>query len=210
MPTGPGIAAERMELLEPARVLQSMQTRAARGPLALLNGEAKRLGYVPTGAKDVLGYRYVAVASREVKPSKGELWAPFKEVSFELNVQSFTKKGSKDQAALVTVTIQGGSNTDTREMLLIAPGGNFASPREFVVQGNKIVPAKSWWTAMKKCLQNRCIAVCVAALINCRGTWAAYLACVASTCGVCWVKCAACAACNCKGWCKWAVGCCKQ
>ena len=211
MPTGPNIAAVRIELLDPAKVMQSVQSRAMRGPLAVLKNEAEKRGYAAaTGAKNAYGYRHVFVATKEIKPPKGETGAAVKETSVEIHVQSFTKKGSKDQAALMVVTIQAGTNTETREMLLEAPGGNFATPKEYVIVNNKVTPAKSWWTAFVSCLKSKCIANCLSALLKCSGTWAAYLACVLATCAACGTYCVACATCNCKWWCKWAVGCCKQ
>jgi hypothetical protein len=210
MPTGPQIASERIELLPHTRVVQNLQSKLTRGPMSILHGEIKRRGFTAaTGAKNVYGFRHVFTATREIKPPKGVAGAPVKETSVEINVQDYSKKGVKDKLALLTVTFQAGANTETREMLLEAPGGNFAKPREYIVVKNKLAPARSWWTAFKACLKRKCIATCLAALVKCSGTWAAYIACVLVTCAACGVSCAACSTCNCKWWCKWAVGCCK-
>jgi len=211
MPTGPNISSEKIELIDSATVLKSMTEKTATGPLQLLAVHGKSLGYtLATSPKDTYGTRHTIRAVEAVNPPPGEKGLPIQEVSLEFHVQNFTKARSKDQGALVSITIRAGNNVETREMLLDAPGGDFSQAKEYFVKDNKVIPAKSWWTAVLACLRKNCITVCVSSLIGCTGTWAAYLACVAVACGGCWVKCLACAGCNCKWWCKWAVGCCKQ
>jgi hypothetical protein len=210
MPTGPLIASEKIELLDHAKVTQSLQTRVTRGTLAILHNEMGKRGFAATtGPKNVYGYRHTFTATTDIKPPKGETGAPVKEASVEINVQSYAKKGNKDQLAIMTVTYQAGTNTETREMLLEAPGGNFNAAKEYIVTNNKVVAAHSWWTAFRNCLTGKCVAVCLSALVKCAGTWSAYLGCVLIACAGCGAYCAACASCNCKWWCKWATGCCR-
>jgi hypothetical protein len=209
----PRIMFEQTEVLDSVSVAAALKARLERAgsPAQMLSQEAARRGYRSrTGAKAELGIRQKYRADTMVKPPKGVSGPAIQEVEFELLVRSFARAGSKDEAAVATVTITAGANRDTYEMLLEAPGGNFSKGRESIVVGGQVIPAKSWWTATKSCLRNKCASVCVGALVTCGGTWAAYLGCVAAACGGCWVRCAACASCNCHWWCKWAAGCCHR
>ena len=209
----PRIVLEQTELLDSVSVAASLKARLDKAgtPEHSLAQEAARRGYKPRiGAKADLGIRQKYRAETPVKPPKGVPGPAIQDVEFQLLVRSFGRAGSKDEAAVATVTIAAGANRDTYEMLLEAPGGNFAKAREAVVQGGQVVAASSWWTATKACLKSKCATVCVGALVTCGGTWAGYLGCVAVACGGCWVRCAACAGCNCHWWCKWAAGCCHR
>jgi len=210
MPTGPNIASEKIELIEPKEVLKSMTAKTAKGPLQLLAVHGKSLGYtLATGTKDTYGLRRTVKAVEAVQPTKGTAGLPVQEVIFEFHLQNLTKLKSKDKGAIVNVTIRAGDNVDTYDMLVEAPGGDFTRVNEYFVQENKVTRAKSYWSSVLACAKEHCIGACVQSLITCSGTWAAYLGCVAIACGGCWVRCLACPACKCKWWCKWAVWCCK-
>lgn len=209
----PRIMLEQTELLDPVAVTAALKGRLERAgtPSQKLAQEAARRGYkVRTGAKAELGLRQKYRADTPVKSPKGVAGPAVQEIEFELLVRSFGKAGTKDEAAVATVTISAGANRETYEMLLEAPGGNFAKGLESIVVGGQVLPAKSWWTATKTCLRNKCASVCVGALVTCGGTWAAYLGCVAAACGGCFARCAACASCDCRWWCKWGTGCCNR
>lgn len=209
----PRIMLEQTEVLDAVTVAAALKGRLENAGTAehTLAQELARRGYKGrTGARAELGLRQKYRAEAAIKPPKGVTGPAVQEVEFELLVRSFGRAGSKDEAAVATVTITAGANRDTYEMLLEAPGGNFAKALEFKVERGQVIPAKSWWTATKTCIRNKCTSVCVGALLTCGGTWAAYLGCVALRCGGCWVRCAACASCDCRWWCKWAAGCCNR
>jgi hypothetical protein len=211
MPTGKNIASEMVELLDPLRISEDFSKRIAKGAPKLLVEEGKRLGFtLVTDSKMAYGLRHTVRAIKAIEPPKGETGTPISEASFEIQVHNLIKSRSKEQAAIVSVTVRAGNNVETRDMLMHTTDGNFVKAKEYIVTDNKVVLAHSWWTSTQKCIKSNCTMVCIAALLTCTGTWSAYLACLAVTCGTCWVKCAACVGCNCKWWCKWATGCCKQ
>lgn len=129
---------------------------------------------------------------------------------FSLNIQSYRKAGSKDEAALGVATFTSGKEKETYRFTLVAPNGNFNKARERKVDArNAVRAANSWWTAFRGCARG-CGTPCAAALVSCSGTWTAYLWCLAATCGGCVLRCVGCASCNCRWWCRWAAGCCRQ
>lgn len=134
-----------------------------------------------------------------------------KVVSFEFSLHAYRAAASKDQAAIFVASMNGpGGARESYRGYLIAPKGDYAKSKEFYLSpANKILAANSWFTRLKKCIKSRCGgSTCISSFGTCNGGWADYLACVALACG-CYVACAGCASCNCKGWCKWVVGCCK-
>ncbi len=54
------------------------------------------------------------------------------ELEFELSLTALEKPNSQDQAAIATVTITAGQNSEAYDFLLEAPGGNFAQGRESI------------------------------------------------------------------------------
>lgn len=205
----PIIAFHTLEFLDPPQVVRALAQRRRKEPkLRALFEHAEQLGYRPaTGAKNVLSYRGTY---RSVKPIKDPRSAQtVEESSFELNVQDLKKSGSSDQLAIVTLEVKAGRNSDAYECLLVAPGGNFAKAREFMVERNKVVRARSHWGRFWRCLGGRCSTICASALFACSGTWVAYFGCLAVTCGGCYFWCWSCAVCRCRWWCRWAVGCCR-
>lgn len=133
-----------------------------------------------------------------------------KSVSYEMHIESH--KGGKDEACLMTETLRtSDGDTTTYNSFLVAAGGNFKNVSEYYADSaNRVRLAKSKWTRFRNCVKSRCVGPCLGSLVTCSGTWAAYLLCVAIACGGCMAVCGACALCNCKWWCKWAVGCCKD
>jgi hypothetical protein len=212
MPPRPNFTTELFEVFESAKVLREIQARISTDrPLGLLAAEAKKRGFAPaTGTRNVAGFRETVKAAQPIKPPRGTTGRPVEEASIDVRVQDYVKRGTRDRVAVLTVTTKAGANSESYEALLEAPGGDFSQAREFRVKGNAVIPAKSWWTAARRCVTSSCSSVCVASLFTCTGTWAAYLLCIAAKCGGCWLKCAACATCNCRWWCRWATGCCRR
>lgn len=207
------ITLERIEILDDQAVSQGLQKQMAapKGKLKKLDDEAKKRGYKKaTGPRAEFGLRHTFKAGKPVPPPAGTPGQPVQEVEVEISLSTLEKPNSEDQAAIGTVRVTAGKNTEEYDMLLEALDGDFEDVRESKVENDKVVPANSWWTAARSCVIGKCGSVCIGALTVCRGTWAAYLLCVAAACGGCWVRCSACATCNCRWWCKWAAGCCRQ
>jgi hypothetical protein len=207
------IALEQTEILDQKAAAQGLQKRRGepKGQLKKLEDEAKKRGYKPVkGPRGEFGLRQKFRAREPVHPGAGEQGAPVQEVEFEFSLQALEKEGSEDEAAVATVSVTAGGQTESYDLFLEAPNGKFLEAREFKVERDQVVPANSWWSAVRTCLTSTCASTCVNSLLACAGTWSAYLLCVASTCGVCYTKCVGCAVCNCGWTCRWAVGCCRQ
>jgi hypothetical protein len=206
---------EQIEILDAQAAALGMQRRMARPQgftaLSRLDDEARGRGYRPaTGPGGEFGLRQRFRSRVPVHPPGGEAGAPVQELQFEMSLRALEKGDSEDQAAVATVTMTAGQNTEEYDLMLEARGGNFAQAREFKVEHDRVVPTNSWWTAARSCVSSTCGSVCVASLVSCTGTWAGYLLCVAAACGGCWVRCAACATCDCRWWCRWGASCCHQ
>lgn len=193
------VASETTKLAQPIEVGRQF-SRLSRDPgvqALIADLDAKDFKPVARGPNAFFGL------TKAYKSSDG------KTATFGLSLQSYSKAGSGDEAAVAVITITSGKESDTYRFSLVAPKGDFRNAVERRVDArNTVRLANSWWSRCKACLKKKCIAVCLGALVTCSGTWAAYLACVAAACGGCFVACAACAACNCRWWCKWAAGCC--
>lgn len=183
--------------------------------LAMLYQDAASQSFQPlTGPKDAYAFKETYKAAQPIKdPQTGE---EVQELEVDFSVQNLKSAQSKDLWAIASVTLTSikpdhkPGPSEEYHMRLVAPLGNLAKSTEFIVVGGKVTQTHSWWSRMKKCLKNKCVAECAKSLATCpKPSWVAYLACVAARCGGCWVKCAACAGCKCKWWCKWGVGCCK-
>jgi hypothetical protein len=133
-----------------------------------------------------------------------------------LLVQDYAKKGSKDPAAIGTISIAAGNRSDTYSFSVIAPEGNYEKAIEYKVdrESLKVEGANSFWSCFVNRVSSQCAGVCVGALGTCLatsgGSWVSYLGCLASRCGLCAARAFACCLCNCSWWCKWAVGCCRR
>lgn len=209
----PPIDQETYEMLDGRRVKEDFKSRSQSRPkLKKLSEEARGRGYQPLeDADEAFGFRYSVKASKDMRPrAQAQAGAPVRNIEFEMLLQPFSKGNSNDKAAVATTTVKAGEEVATYEMLLEAPNGDFRQPREFIVEGDEIVEAESWWTAFTGCLSNNCASACLTALWACSGTWAAYLWCLVWRCGGCVLKCVGCASCNCGWWCGWAVGCCRN
>ncbi len=133
-----------------------------------------------------------------------------RQLKAETYIRDYEKAGSKDKAALAQVVLSLGKRSEVYTFYLIAKEGDFSKVEEYFVGSDmKVSRANSWWSCVRSRLL-KCAGPCVAALGTCTGTWAAYLGCVAVACGGCYAGIAACCGCNCKWWCKWAVGCCRN
>jgi hypothetical protein len=209
------IRSERIELLNPASVLDDFRDRAGRDvTVRLLSDEAQRRGgRFDNVATNVLGYRHSFEAAHPFRPRPGERGGEVNSTEFEIQLQQYPSD-TTDELAIGIATVRGGNSSASYPVLLEAPNGDFLAANEYTVVGDRIVPTDSWWTAVTGCLTRQCVTVCANSLATCittsGGTWVAYLGCVAWNCGGCWVKCAGCATCNCSWWCRWAVGCCSQ
>jgi hypothetical protein len=193
------IASETTSFLTADAVSKRFATISKDAGISGLSQKLMGAGFKPmTKGKNA----YFGV-TRKWKGSDGQT------ATFEMQLQSYSKAGSKDTAAVAMVTIRSGNNSDTYRFSLIAPNGDFEKQVEaFADANNKVKTAKSWYTRWRDCVKRRCAAVCLGSLTTCSGTWAAYLACVAAACGGCALTCTGCATCRCRFWCKWAVGCC--
>lgn len=198
------------EFLSPEQVttqLQLMRNQQANLGVLFDYVEKTRRLVPATGPKSRYGMRETYRARTPIKdPHSSET---VDELAVEILVQDLRKQRPGDSLAIAVIQLRAGKNSETYEMLLDAPGSSFLTAKEFMVEGGQVILAHSWWSRMRKCLIKRCATPCTAALALCTGSWAAYLACVAETCGGCWISCGACASCKCKYWCKWAVKCCK-
>lgn len=187
---------------ELAALSKSFETVAKKPGMKALSEQLVGQGFKP---EKTAGKNAFFGATETVKSDDG------KTATFDIKVQSYSKAGSKDKAAVVIVTAKSGQNSETYQFSLMAPGGDFEKAAEFTVdKNNKVKKANSWYTRWKACLRDRCATACLGALVTCTGTWAAYFWCVVARCGGCVLRCSACASCNCSFWCKWAVGCCRD
>lgn len=206
---------EQIEILDAPAASAGMQRRLAQpagfSALRRLDEETRARGYQPaTGPGAEFGLRQRMRSRVPINPPPGEQGAPVQEMQFEFTIRALERGDSEDQAAIANVRMTAGENTEEYDLLIEARGGNFAQAREFRVENDRVVPVNSWWTAARGCVLSTCSTVCIGSLVTCSGTFAAYLLCVAAACGGCWVRCAACATCNCRWWCRWAAGCCRQ
>ena len=206
----PILTSEVVEVLDDATAHAQFKKHVRGRPnLKKLQDEATKRGYkAHDQAEETFAFRVKAKANQDVRPRPGVRGAGVKEVEFELVGQSISKGG--DQGAVATMTIKAGSQEESYEMLLEAPGGNFRQVREYTVEGQRVVETHSWWSAWVGCLRSRCASTCLNSLWACTGTWAAYFWCVVAACGGCVLRCSACATCDCSWWCRWAAGCCDR
>jgi hypothetical protein len=186
-------------LLQESAAAKKMKSISNEPGLKALSNRVVDRGFAPkTKGKDA----YFGV-SETIKSNDGKV------ATFEVYIQSYTKTGSKDVAAVGVAMVKSGKNSSTYQFSLMAPGGDFENAIEHRVdKSNRVLKANSWFTRWRSCLRSRCIATCLGALTTCSGTWAAYFWCVVAACGGCVLRCAGCASCNCSFWCRWAVGCC--
>lgn len=184
-----------------AVLAKKFETHSKDSGIKALSGKLEGEGFKP--AKQ--GKNAFFGATETYKSNDGQT------ATFDIQVRSYTKAGSKDAAAIGIVTVKSGQNKQTYKFSLRAPGGDFEKAEEFTVdQSNKVKKANSWWSRWTRCLRDRCATTCLGALTTCSGTWAAYLWCVVAACGTCVLRCVGCASCDCRWWCKWAVGCCSD
>jgi hypothetical protein len=208
----PELRSERIELLDPDRVLQDLRERGGRDlRLRLLSDEAQRRGgRLDDRPEKVFGYRHTFESARPIAAPRGQRGQDVTNAEFEIILQGYDDPDSTDRLAIGIATLRGGENSASYPLLINAPQGNFVLSEEYTVVDDRVEPTESWWTAVTGCLTRNCVTVCANSLSTCRGSWIEYLGCVAWNCGGCWVKCAACATCNCSWWCSWAAGCCSQ
>lgn len=135
-----------------------------------------------------------------------------KEVTYTVRIQDYTKRDSKDVAAIGQVTISTIDMSETYSFYLEAPGGDFGKVVEYSIDKElRILKADSLWSCIQKYLKERCSSVCIDAIgKTCPGFWAAYFLCASRVCGGCFVKAVLCCACDCTWWCKRVVGCCDR
>ena len=133
------ITLEQIEVLDASAAAQGLEARMgqAQGKLKKLDEEGQRRGYRrATGPRSEIGIRERFRAARPVRPPAGEQGAPVQELQFEVSLRALEKPNSQDQAAIATVTATAGQNTEVYDLLLEAPGGNFAQAREFKVEND--------------------------------------------------------------------------
>jgi len=130
------IASSNVEPLKPSFILSVLAERTKKGSdLEKLYANAKTLGYSPSrNSNDIIGYKYSAISCKEVVPPKGIKGIPFRTFIGEILVQSFLKEGTKDQAAIVTITLIGGNQTKIRDMFIEVPKGDYSLVKENIIR----------------------------------------------------------------------------
>lgn len=130
------IASSNVEPLKPSFILSALAERTKKGSdLEKLYEYAKSLGYSPSkNSNAIIGYKYSAIPCKEVVPPKGIKGLPVKTFAGEILVQSFLKDGTKDQAAIVTITLIGGNQTKIREMFIDVPKGDYSIVKENIIR----------------------------------------------------------------------------
>lgn len=203
----PQIKSYQEEYLAATDVIRKVKKkRQVSEKVRALHDHAKRRGYLPSEKpNDIFGHKATIIP---VKPLK-KMGKVVDKIIFEMEVQNLKKYRSKNKLAIVTTTIKSGELEESYDMILEAPDGNFAKPREYIVKQGKVVPTRSWNTRLKYCLKRHGISDCLLSLLTCSGTWAAYFACVMVSCAICFIRCTGCATCRCKWWCRWLVWCCR-
>jgi hypothetical protein len=214
MITLPKVATESYAILD-AEGVRAEFTRHLNIPdVRRLEAEARNRGYeLTSGEEAAIGLQQRWEARTPVAPPRSQSPAEpsVRSLDSRIVMHSLTKRDSpRDQGAIVVATISDGRNSYTHQVLLIATDGNFMGAQEFQVQDGQLIEAESWWSAVWRCLLDKCGTVIAGALIACSGSFIAYVGCVLAAAGACGAKCAACATCDCSWWCKWAAGCCDR
>lgn len=180
-------------------------TLYTKPPIKALQAKGLAQGFKPLAMSE--GKKALFGATNTFKSSDG------KTASFDLAMHAYEKPGSKDQAAVVTMTFRAGDNSETYHCMLVAPNGDFEKAQELTVgPNNAVIPTHSFWTRFLRCLSSKCGSACLGAIPTCQaadGSWTTFLWCLVTRCGSCVLRCAACAGCNCSWWCRWAAGCCE-
>ncbi len=209
----PGIKTLKVEIFDGAGALAKVSAMASKREVKAVLAAAKARGYIPSSKPaDTQGFKRTYVPDGKV--SDGGLTVT--KLDYTYLVQDLKKSGSSDKAAIVVTSfaapgVLGASDIDVR--FLLAPSGDITKTQEmkFDTASGTVVPTNSLWTRFKACITRECRTVCVGALGTCAlASWAGYLQCLAISCGGCSAKCFACATCNCRWWCKWAAGCCRN
>jgi hypothetical protein len=206
------IKSMTVEIFDSRRVFAELATLASKREVKTIYAFAADQGFTPlTAAKNVQGFRRTYVPDTPVI-FRGE---SLKKLEYSYQIQEMRKSSSQDMGVVIITTFNGNvaDSKETDVRFLIAPGGDIDKAKEvmFDPAKNKVVPTKSLWTRFRKCLGGKCASVCTGAVASCpKVSWAAFLGCLALACGGCSAKCFGCASCNCRWWCKWAVGCCKD
>lgn len=164
--------------------------------------------------KEILGLKFKPVTGAKGVWGTKASWTSSDDetLTFEMNVQSYSKPGQRDQIALLSITVAGpkGEN-DEYCCYLRAPGGDWGKAVErFADKSNKIRDTHSYWTRAWNCIKANCGKPCLGSISACTGGLAACITGLLTVCGGCAIKCLACAGCRCRWWCKWAVGCCRD
>jgi hypothetical protein len=189
------------KLLDATELKSKFTTLNKKSPVKALSTELSNTGFKAITGKDA----YFG-GTETYKTSDG------KSLSVSFAFQSYTNSSTKDEGTIGVITLKSSEGESyTYNFSLIASKGDFNKITEyFADKNNKVVKTNSWSSRWKACLKKKCVSTCVAALLTCSGTWAAYFACVALVCGGCCTLCVACASCECKWWCKGVSGCCKD
>lgn len=197
----PEVQILREEKIAPVAVASQIKELATSREGQALNSLLRQNGFsAKTGKENYFGWE-VEYRGKDQKSLKSKLI-----------LQDYGKPGSKDIAALASVSLTSGDQTSTYQFALIAPNGEVEKPQEYRVNENfKVEPAHSLWSCFVNRVRLQCVGVCISALTTCpTSSWAAYLGCIAGRCGGCAAKALACCACNSKWWCRGVVGSCHQ
>jgi hypothetical protein len=94
--------------------------------------------------------------------------------------------------------------------MLETPEGNPLKSREYTWDDGQVVLAYSWWSRFVNCVRSRSGCGWNTVFECWNGSWTGFLWCMLRTCGWGIAKCSGCATCDCRWWCKWATGCCRD
>lgn len=198
----PGVKVLSTKRLSKSDVSQKLAKSNQKGGLKALIDNLETIGY-KAQTKDTNYFGSETVYERIQDKQKAKV---------SLFLQDYNKEGSRDLAAVGRITITVGNQSKTYSFSLIAPQGKFENviEREVEEKTLTVTRANSLWTCFVKRVKSKCKEVCVAALATCSGSWAAYLGCLALSCGGCALKAFGCCLCDCSIWCRWVVGCCDK
>ena len=168
------------------------------------DADLKKKGYnVKTGPNAALGTKDTFIGKNDQGKEV--------EVVQTTKVVDYSKKDSKDAAAIAEVEVTSEGQSRTYTFILEAPEGDIKKAKESaVLESGEVQPANSWWSCTyNRIISQNCGSTCVSALYSCwSGSWASYLGCLAYRCGWCYTKASLCCSCDCSWWCKWGAGCC--
>ncbi|MGD1219958.1 hypothetical protein AB9Q10_16180 [Streptomyces krungchingensis] len=162
---------------------------------------------------DTVGFTSTATLSGPLEPP-AEVTArdAVDKVKNTFMARTFTGQHGEQVAACATIIEVPGTDYKHVDVFVLEATDDLLQANELAVTSTGSLEERDgWWDRVVRCLGRDCGGVCLGAALRCpKVNWAAFLVCLAGTCGVCVIKCGACATCDCSWWCKWAAGCCED